>query len=535
MLFINKCKYQSKKSVTKLLMLSAFPCAFPSMTSSAATSLMVSGHAGFVGEWSKNNPPNALSFSALRVPIGLTLEARPTDNFSLFLGFEYAYNNYPGPSVFLGQTTATSSNNSNSNSNSNANGLNYPLPFANTVGASSPYSQRIDSIFISQAYFSYQTSLGLIRAGRMPRHWGLGIWKNAEWTPFSGLPSTSDAVAFTADFNSFDINLYYEKYAESVGGTSIDAEANAYTVEAKLKSDPSDVTSSGISQELGLLYTKFSHSKSNTDLNILDAYAKFYISNFYLGAELLYPTGTTQSPNYRSLGGAGDCNTSSPTGLTCNSQKISAFASLLKIKYQFDSDKFTSIAATEKSQNVLGTEERMISNVAGLMAGYVSGGSNQFESNIVSNSNDINAISLNSNIQPAILMFNSTTPAINGMPGGMLTNTTFVRIDYTYENPNYGSFSPAFIWGKINNLNNNYAASCNTSSPSMDSPINVMCVGNNKNLGFELDFSYRYTTLDRVTFGMDAAYWYVGKAWEVYNQALNTSSFALRASVATQF
>jgi hypothetical protein len=62
-----------------------------------------------------------------------------------------------------------------------------------------------------------------------------------------------------------------------------------------------------------------------------------------------------------------------------------------------------------------------------------------------------------------------------------------------------------------------------------------MCVGNNKNLGFELDFSYRYTTLDRVTFGMDAAYWYVGKAWEVYNQALNTSSFALRASVSTQF
>jgi hypothetical protein len=193
----------------------------------------------------------------------------------------------------------------------------------------------------------------------------------------------------------------------------------------------------------------FTHS--NTDLNILDVYAKFYISKFYLGAELLYPTGTTQSPNYRSLGGAGEC--SSSTGLTCNSQKISAFASLLKVKYQFDSDKFTSIAATEKSQNVLGTEERKISNVASLMAGYVSGGSNQFESSIVSNSNEIKAISLNSNIQPAILMFNSTTPAVNGMPGGMLTNTTFVRLDYTYENPNYGSFSPAFIWGKINNLN----------------------------------------------------------------------------------
>ena len=47
----------------------------------------------------------------------------------------------------------------------------------------------------------------------MPRHWGLGIYKNDEWT-FSGLPST-DAVALVTDFNAFDIGLYYEKFAES--------------------------------------------------------------------------------------------------------------------------------------------------------------------------------------------------------------------------------------------------------------------------------------------------------------------------------
>lgn len=505
-------------------------------TSYAATSLMVSGHAGVVGQATYGSPPVGSDFSAIRVPIGLVLEARPTDNFSLYLGIDYAYNNYPGPTTYLGQNSSTAK--------SNSSGTSSPLPFANTTN-SSAYSQQVDNVYITQAYFTYQTAIGLLKAGRMPRHWGLGIYRNAEWTPFAGLPSTSDAVALVTDFNAFDIGLYYEKYAEGVGATSLDAEANAFTIEVRLKSDPADVVSSGVGQELGVMYSKFSHGKSNTSLNILDLYAKFYLSSFYLGSEILYPTGSTQSPNYQSLGGAAACPSSpdgTPTGSkTCTSQNISAFAALLKLKYQIAASENTSLASTENAQLRLGTEERKTSHVLGLLGGYVSGNSNQFSSPGTTNStNSITALMLHANIQPAFLMFNNTLPAINGMPGGALTNTTFLRLDYTYENPSFGSVGPAFIWGMLNAVNQNYNAQnsiCTNTSPTVDpnNPINVLCVGGNNSLGYEADISYRYTTLDRVTFGLDAGYWFVGNAWQMYNQSLNKGVYGMRASVGMQF
>lgn len=529
-------KLKNKKSIFLKFCYISSPFLIAHNISYASTSLMVSGHAGAVGQATYGSPPVGSDFSAIRVPIGLVLEARPTDNFNLYLGLEYAYNNYPGPSTYLGQNTTTA--------RSNTSGTASALPFTISTNGS-PYSQQVDNVYLTQAYFTYQTAIGLFKAGRMPRHWGLGIYKNDEWTPFSGLPSTSDAIALVTDFNAFDIGLYYEKFAEGVGGTSLDSEGNAFTIEARLKSNKSDVVSSGVGQELGILYSKFTHSKSNTTLNILDLYAKFYISSFYFGSEILYPTGSTQSPNYQSLGGAAACP-SLPDGTaagskTCTAQNISAFAALLKLKYQIAAGENTSMASTEDAQTRIGTEERKNSHVLGLLGGYVSGGANQFNASGTTNTtNSITALMMNSNIQPAFLMFNNTLPAVNGMPGGALTNTTFLRLDYTYENSSFGSVGPAFIWGMINNVNQNYNAQnslCSNTSPSIDpnSPVNVLCVGGSNNLGYEADVSYRYTTQDRVTLGLDAGYWFVGSAWQLYNQSLIKGVYGLRASISTQF
>ena len=95
-------------------------------------------------------------FSAIRVPIGLVLEARPTDNFNLYLGLEYAYNNYPGPSTYLGQNTTTA--------RSNTSGTASALPFTIFTNGS-PYSQQVDNVYLTQAYFTYQTAIGLFKAG----------------------------------------------------------------------------------------------------------------------------------------------------------------------------------------------------------------------------------------------------------------------------------------------------------------------------------------------------------------------------------
>lgn len=503
--------------------------------SHASTSLMVSGHAGVVSQYTFASPPVSSSYHGARVPIGLTLIASPTDNLNVYLGLDYAYNNYPVPPVLLGETTATST--------SNANGTATPLPFANAT-AGMPYSQKLDAPTLTQAYFSYQTPLGLFRAGRMPRNWGLGIWLSDDWSPYGGTVSTSDALSLTADFNLFDVSLYYEKYGESIGGTSNDGAANAYTIEARLKNDPADPPSSGIAREVGVIFTRFNHSQSNTNLSILDGYEKFYFNPVFVGGEVLYVTGNTQSPNYQSLGGAPVCSVNLPGvtqgSQTCINQQISSLAAMLRLKYQLSASGDASIAATEKSQQELGTSLRQVTHTLGLWTGYASGGQNQFTaSNALPSSNNITAIAMNPNIQPAFLMFNNTLPPINGMPMGSVTNSSFIRTDYTYETPDFGAMGPILTWGVLNQTNPNFNSQnplCNGSANvNLNNPSNIICVGGTRNLGTELDMNYHYTTLDRVTFSIDAGWWFVGTAWQVYNQGSAMNTYGFRASASTVF
>lgn len=503
----------------------------------AATSLMAGGHAGMVGQYSTGSPPVSSTYTGIRVPVGLLLQASPSANLNLFLGVDYAYQNYPEPPVLLGNTQDSKTN--------NANGTKTPMPFANALNGGLTLSgQKTDSLALTQAYFSYQTPIGLLRAGRMPRHWGMGLWYDDRWSPTGGAVSTSDAVAFLSDFGLFDVQLFYEKYGESVGGTSNDGDANAIAGEVRLKTDPADAPSSGVSREVGVAFNKFEHKRSDTSLTILDMYTKFYTGQFFLGAEVLYPTGSTKNPNYQSLGGNSACLSpipdTEPGSQTCSLQNFSALAFLGKIKYQFDNTTNSSLYATEKAQELLGTAERQTTHVLSLWGGYASGGSNQFASPATLGSdNRISAIAMHPNVQPAFLMFNNTTPPVNGMPTGAITNTTFVRFDYAYEAPGIGSINPAITWARLNRTNENFnAASCPVGTTVVDptSPTNHMCVGGSSDLGVEVDAAYRYTTLDRVTFGADMGYWFVGNAWEVYGQSGSPEgNFGMRVLVSTQF
>lgn len=503
--------------------------------SNASTSLMASGHAGLVGQYSFASPPASSSYHGWRVPIGLTLTASPTDNLNLYLGLDYAYSYYPVPPTLLGNTTATTTTNSN--------GTSIPMPFANATNGST-YSQKLDTPTLTQAYFSYQTPLGLLRAGRMPRNWGMGVWLSDEWIPYGGTISTSDAMALTADFNLFDVTAYYEKYGESIGATSNDGEANAYTIEARLKNDPADPPSSGISREVGVIFSRFTHSQSNTTLSVLDGYEKFYFDKFFAGGEMLYVTGSTQNPNYQSLGGAPACAVNLPGvtqgAQTCITQQVSSIAALLKLKYQLNASGDASIAATEKSQQELGTSLRQLTHTFGLWAGYASGGQNQFTaSNALPSSNNITAIAMNPNIQPSFLMFNNTLPPVNGMPMGAVTNASFIRADYTYETPDFGAMGPIITSAVLNQTNANFNGQnpiCNgNASVSPGNPVNIVCTGGSRNLGTEVDMNYHYTTLDRVTLALDAGWWFVGTAWQVYGQSSVPNAYGFRASVSTVF
>ncbi|MES2614290.1 MAG: hypothetical protein V4591_02625 [Bdellovibrionota bacterium] len=539
------CAFRKKLVAAKIKLVAALCLAAFCGQAFSSTSLMVNGHAGLLGQYATNIPPTNSTYFALRVPIGLTLQASPSDNLNIYLGLDYAYNNYPNTPTLLGQNSTTAT--------TNPDGQSTPMPFANTINAQNgsggtPYGEQVDTPTLTTAYFTYQTPMGLLKAGRMPRNWGLGVWHNDEWSPTGGAISTSDAIAFTTDLNLFDVNVYYERYGEAVGGNSTNQSAVAYTAEARLKTDAADAPSTGVSREIGVAFSKFDHGQSNTSLTILDGYGKFYLSKFFVGAEVLYPTGTTQNPNYQSLGGAADCLTTSGVesqsqSKTCSAQSFTAMAALLKMKYQLDNEENTSIFATETAQNLVGTAERQSSNTLGFWAGYASGGANQFytanDTSLGGGGNNITAIMMNPNIQPSFLMFNNTTPPINGMPTGAITNTTFARLDYTYESPGFGSIGPVLVWGRLNHTNSQYNAEnslCTSQAiVSSTSAINRMCVGGSSNLGVEFDISYRYTTLDRVNVGADLGYWVVGDAWKVYGQGTPNSTYGTRIFTGVQF
>ncbi len=524
------------RSVKSLLLLTSLT--FFHTTGSASTSLTVSGHAGAVGQYLSGIPPLSTSYTGFQVPVGLIFQVNPVDSFSLFLELDYAYTNYPVPQILLGQTSDTTQVNADGNA--------IPMPFANSInwGGTSqlPFGQKIDSIQVVQAYFAFQTPFGLFRAGRMPRNWGLGIWYDSHWSAEGSGISTTDALAFTTDFGLYSATFYYEKFGQSIGGIFNTGSATQYTIEGRLKTSPIDLASSGVSRDIGIIYSYFTHQQSDTSLNTIDLYGKFYFPRFFAGGELLFPTGKTKNPNYQTLGGAPKCAFPDSVNNTCSSQNISSLGALLKLRTRFDAPTQNStLYAIEKSHELLGTRDRQNSHTGELWVGYASGGKNQFSSpqQINPGSNKITGIRLNPNIMPSLMMFTNTLPLIDGMPTASITNSTFVRLDYTYESNKFGSFTPAVVWGMINATNGNFNASnptC-TGSPTLDysSAINNFCVGGSRNLGTEFNLTYKYTTQHLITAQLDVGYWLVGNAWQKFDKKLAYNTIGVRGVLSTQF
>ncbi len=141
---------------------------------------------------------------------------------------------------------------------------------------------------------------------------------------------------------------------------------------------------------------------------------------------------------------------------------------------------------------------------------------------------------MNPNIQPSFLMFNNTIAPVNGMPTGSITNTTFARMNYTWETPGFGSLTPSVTWAQLNHTNPHYST-CIVSTTLPNSPISNPCVGENKALGEEIDIAYRYTTKDRVNAGIDLGYWLVGNAWQEKGKDAIKNAYGLRFFAGTEF
>lgn len=496
-----------------------------------AAAAQVHGQAAVVADYATNVPPLSGTVQGWRVPLGLTLEGRASNNLSLFLDLRYGDNQFPRLGRSLG--------------NSEGLGIGRPLkgdearhPFTTEGGR----GERQDHVYVGFAYLQYASEVGLFRAGRLPRHWGLGLWRNAEWHPEGGTISTTDALGATFDLTStFSGSVYWEKVSEGQL-TSLEDDADAFTVEALLADEPGDLASSGLSRQIGIAFSNYDHKQSSTRMRILDLFAKLHAGGFSLEGEMLYPSGSTNSPHYASLGGKSDvCPERRNKDLlyvTCDGQKYEGFAALLRTRYQFGGTSTSAatstgagasappsanLNATEVSRQRLPTSLRLETHTAGLWLGYAKGDKDSFKGvGDDLKDNIISAVPMHPNIRPSLLMHNTATASLPGMPGAVMQNGVFVRGEYTYESPTFGQLTPAIVWGQLD--------ATNTKAPTAEN-----AVGRSKNLGIEFDLRYSYQTTDRVNLGVESGFWLPGKAWQTPTAGKMQPVYGIRTTASTTF
>ena len=74
------------------------------------------------------------------------------------------------------------------------------------VGAESPGRTALsDSIVVKRVWGEYLTPVGLLRFGRMPSHWGLGMLANGGDGYDSDYQSTADRIMFVTGIKKYDL------------------------------------------------------------------------------------------------------------------------------------------------------------------------------------------------------------------------------------------------------------------------------------------------------------------------------------------
>jgi hypothetical protein len=496
-----------------------------------AAAAQVHGQGAVIGEYNTNMPPKSTTYQGFRVPLGLTLEGRASNNLSLFLDLRMSINRSPRTATHLGNTAALeneaeSGRGGDGSRKGEFKGDEVNQPFALEGGR----GEKTEYAYINYGYLQYASDVGLFRAGRIPRHWGLGIWRNAEWVPEGGTITTTDAVSATFDLTStFSGSLYFEKNSEG-SPTSVADDADAFTVEALLADDPADVNASGLTRQIGVAFSNYDHKQTSTRFRVLDLFSKVYAGGFGGEGEIVYPSGNTKSLGYASLGGRrARCpvqRNKDNEAVTCDSQRFEGLAALLKLRWQFAGtgagpDKSISLAATESARGRLPTSLLSDSHTAGFQLGYSRGDSDAF-AGVTSPDETIRTTPFHPNVRPSLLMYSPTQAPVAGMPGNAVLNTVFFRWDYTYEGPGFGAITPAVTWGRLDQLNT-------------EAGNTVGAVGRSKNLGLEVDLSYSFRTADNVKFGVDTGVWFPGGAWRAQGSGKPSPVYGFRTSASTSF
>jgi hypothetical protein len=521
MLLNLRSRFSAEKNLCRRGVFLSTGCLAMALWPSAAwsTPAQISGQAGVVGDYQTSVTAKGVNYQAVRVPFSLTIEGKASSKVSLFLNLSPNFTVFPGSDRLLG-------NNSGPETTDKEPGKENFQPL-------SPSSFRNRDVLSSSfAYLQYSSDIGLLTLGRAPRHWGLGLWRNARWSPEVQAVSTSDMVGLTMDFSaSLSGSVAFEKMNE---GSPVQAsdDAEAFTVEAILADDPSDPASSGLAKRIGLAFSSYRHGLTDTSVTILDMFGQFYLSSWLFEGEFLYPTGETKSLGYDLSGGdATKCEDARNPGgdeVACESRTLEGFAALLRTRWLVaggettDSQSWSSLAGVDAARRTLSTALTPESHEIGAELGFARGDTDSFRT--AEKDKTITGVGFHPNIRPSLIMFGPAQPLKAGFPGALVQNVVYAKVLYQYETPGFGLIAPSLLWAQLHKT-----APAGT----------VDQAGLESDLGFEFNLDYAYRTTSRMDFGVTAGVLFAGDAYSVRTAEGKSQeasvSYGVRTTMSTSF
>jgi hypothetical protein len=157
----------------------------------------------------------------------------------------------------------------------------------------------------------------------------------------------------------------------------------------------------------------------------------------------------------------------------------------------------------------------------GLEGGFARGDSDSFKSD--QKNNTITGAAFHPNHRPSLLMFGEGQPIVPGMPGPLVTNTVYGKLNFTSENSGFGLISVSWISAFLQNTAPKEAQG----TPGLEST-----------LGHEVNIDYGYRTASKVNFNVTAGALFAGDAYTI-KEGDKTSkapiAYGLRSTISTSF
>lgn len=408
-----------------------------------------------------------------------------------------------------------------------------------------PYYPRI-----AEVYTQYAMDWCLLKAGRRGRSWGMGIFLDTDYEPFSMQSSVFDGISCDVNVQksqTLAFSFGYDKISE----TGVDTNETVQVVDnskfgPNRQSDDLDQffftiqyddrkanEGSKLTQQVGIYFANIiGRDPLKTDIKVADLYLSFFLSDWVVRNELLFRLGRSADPSYARLGGAGV--TLKDTELVSATNKLDAIASAGSLEYFMS--RSGSASGPENFQKGNARSHSLFIEYA-----YAPGDKDGY-TRVYDPGTDLglrsdtraSAIAFHRNFKPAMILLNANPQEddlrVDGIfDPGRVMNVFLFGTGYRFKSIESGNFEVKFITGS---LNEGMPATVKALyANAAERPVGY--VGND--LGYELNLNYDMMLAQNLKVGAGGAFALPGDAWEIHRDQKPAPSFLLQSSLSFTF